>query len=46
MTTKNDYFCLLFFEAKFTAVFKDKKSQRSHQRVGITVFCIIFGVAY
>jgi hypothetical protein len=30
------------FEGTFTSFFKDKKSNRSHKTVGITVFLAIF----
>ncbi len=34
-------FFLLLFEGKFTSFFKDKKSKRSHNTVGIKVFLTI-----
>jgi hypothetical protein len=33
-------FCLLLFEGAFTSFFKDKKSKRSHKRVGTKVFIL------
>ncbi len=46
MTAKNNFFSLNFllntFEATFTSFFKDKKSQRSHETVGIKVFLTNF----
>jgi hypothetical protein len=36
------FFCLLLFEGTFTSFFKDKKSKRSHKKVGIKVFLTIF----
>jgi hypothetical protein len=36
------FFCLLLFEGTFTSFFKDEKSKRSHQTVGIKVFFTIF----
>jgi hypothetical protein len=36
------FFCLLLFMLPFTSFFKNKKSQRSHQTVGIKVFLDIF----
>jgi hypothetical protein len=35
-------FCLLLFEGIVTVFFKDKKSKRSHKKVGIKVFLTIF----
>jgi hypothetical protein len=44
--TKNKFIkkfvCILLFEHTFTSFFKDKKSKRSHNTVGINVFLTIF----
>jgi hypothetical protein len=34
--------CLLLFEVTFLSFYKDKKSRRSHKRVGIKVFLTVF----
>ncbi len=39
---KKKVFCLLLFEGTFTSFFRDKKSYRSHKKVGINVFLTIF----
>jgi hypothetical protein len=39
---KKKSFCLLLFEGTFTSFFKDKKSKRSHETLGIKVFLTIF----
>jgi hypothetical protein len=39
---KKTFFGLLLFEGTFTSFFKDKKSKRSNQTVGIKVFLTIF----
>ncbi len=36
------FFCLLLFESTFTSFFRDKKSKRSQNAVGIKVFLTIF----
>ena len=36
------FFLLITYEATFTSLFKDKKSQRSHKTVGIKVSLTIF----
>jgi hypothetical protein len=42
ITLFENFFCLLLFEDTFTSFFKDKKSKRSQQTVGIMVFLTIF----
>jgi hypothetical protein len=39
---KKKFFCSLLFEGTFTSFFKDKKSKRSINAVGIKVFLTIF----
>jgi len=48
MKTKNEFkkkvICLLLFEGTFTSFFKDKKSKKSPQTVGIKVFLTILAL--
>jgi hypothetical protein len=42
LSFKKKFFCLLLFEGTFTSFFKEKKSKRSHKKIGIEVFLTIF----